>query len=334
MSEETQLIIETANRIFTDLATKDVLDAAEGGIWPKELWDTLVQTGLTLAGLSEKAGGSGGELLDSLEIVRRSGFYAAPVPIAETLMTAILIQEAGGEVSTGPMTLAADQFEIRDSIKGTASQVPFAPCCQQILLVDSGRLALVSTEDIAMNQGKNMAGEPVADLEVDIPLPPGKVWELDNAYERMMETGALVRAYQMTGALESILEQAVKYSLEREQFGRPISRFQAIQHQLAVVAGEVAAAGKATDRAGELLDGVHIAAAKSRTGEAAGIAAESVHQVLGAIGYTLEHELNHRTRRLWGWRDDFGNESYWNSKLGGTLSQKGGDALWNFITQH
>ena len=70
-----------------------------------------------------------------------------------------------------------------------------------------------------------------------------------------------------------------------------------------------------------------IAAAKLRTGEAASNGAAIAHQVHGAMGFTQEYPLHYATRRLWSWRDEFGNESYWAERLGAMLLARGGDAL-------
>jgi alkylation response protein AidB-like acyl-CoA dehydrogenase len=72
--------------------------------------------------------------------------------------------------------------------------------------------------------------------------------------------------------------------------------------------------------------------AKSRIGEAAGKGAEIAHQVHGAMGFTREHNLHYSTRRLWSWRDEFGNETYWQSRLGREIAARGADALWPMLT--
>src|SRR2546428_11334684 len=96
-----------------------------------------------------------------------------------------------------------------------------------------------------------------------------------------------MRAQQMAVALEHILDQSVQWSLDRVQFGRPIAKFQAIQHNLATLAGEVAAAGAAADAAAEAiakhgvgndLVAAEVAIAKLRVGEAAGTGAANAHQ--------------------------------------------------------
>ncbi len=103
--------------------------------------------------------------------------------------------------------------------------------------------------------------------------------------------------------------------MERSQFGRPIHRFQAIQHQLALLAGETAAAkiaaNCAVDPYGKEPFSKEIAFAKIRVNEAVGKANPIAHQVLAAIGFTYEHTLHHSTRRLWSWRDEFGTETDW-----------------------
>jgi acyl-CoA dehydrogenase len=148
--------------------------------------------------------------------------------------------------------------------------------------------------------------------------------------------GAMARAAQMAGALEACLQQAVQYATERKQFGKPIGSFQAIQQNLAVLAGHVAASGIAAEaafRAAERGDArFEIACAKIRVGEAAGIGAGIAHQTHGAIGFTYEHALHFATRRLWSWRAEFGSESAWARSLGHAVAARGADALWADLT--
>jgi alkylation response protein AidB-like acyl-CoA dehydrogenase len=145
----------------------------------------------------------------------------------------------------------------------------------------------------------------------------------------------------MAGALEHILDQSVQWSLDRVQFGRPIAKFQAVQHNLATLAGEVAAAGAAADGAAEAIArhgignehaAAQVAIAMYRVGEAAGTGAAIAHQVHGAMGFTYEHSLHHATRRLWAWREEFGNETHWATLLGHMVAANGADALWPFVT--
>ena len=113
----------------------------------------------------------------------------------------------------------------------------------------------------------------------------------------------MARAAQMAGGLEFLLAQSVKYVSERKQFGKPLSAFQAIQQNLALLAGHTAAAGMAAQAAFHAMEkgdaAFEIACAKVRVGEAAGLGAGIAHQAHGAIGFTYEHTLHFVTRREW-----------------------------------
>ena len=139
--------------------------------------------------------------------------------------------------------------------------------------------------------------------------------------------------------MERALDTAVTYAGERKQFGRPIGKFQAVQQNLAVMAGQVAAAGAAADAGVEALSiddpakqEFLIAIAKTRVGDAATLASEIAHQVHGAIGFTKEYSLQLSTRRLWSWRDEFGGEAEWAAKVGAYVCARGADALWPTLT--
>lgn len=150
------------------------------------------------------------------------------------------------------------------------------------------------------------------------------------------ELGAVVTAAQIVGALERVLEMTVAFANQREQFGRPIGKFQAVQHQLAVMAEQVAAArmaaqiGCAAD--GLQPDRLRAAVAKSRASEAAAVVAPMAHAIHGAIGITAEFDLQLYTRRLHQWRADFGSELAWSRVLGQALLEEGERAL-DFMRQ-
>jgi acyl-CoA dehydrogenase len=199
-----------------------------------------------------------------------------------------------------------------------------------------GMVGLVATAGATERVEKNLAGEPRVQLRFER-TPLLALAPLDAALWRLEAEGALYRGVQMAGALERTLEYALQFANERVQFGRPIARFQAIQHMLAVLAGQVAAAGAAADAAVETSrlapDEFAISVAKSRIGEASGKSAEIAHQVHGAMGYTHEHNLHYSTRRLWSWRDEFGNETHWQSRLGRAVAAAGADALWPMLSR-
>ena len=173
-----------------------------------------------------------------------------------------------------------------------------------------------------------MAGE-AADLVV-----PGTIDSVDVAPDPYAQM-ALAKVNLIAGCLQAQLDLGLLFATERLQFGRTISKFQAIQHSLSVVAAEVAAAQRAADAAVDAFMSnrfvYEVAAAKARVGEAVGLVAEQVHQVHGAMGFTHEHRLHHFSRRTWAWRDEWGNEFEWQATLGRHLAGLGADQIWDFI---
>jgi acyl-CoA dehydrogenase len=345
------IIVDTATRIFADLCEPGTVNAAEEGKWPQALWDALEASGLTLTWVPDTLGGAGAEVIDGFQVLRVAGRFAAPVPLAETLLAGWLLAQAKIAAPTGPMTLAPvyedGHIELAErTLRGRARHIPFARNARHIVVLayEAGTpsVALVATEGLAISQGTSLAGEPRDTVSFDgaTAIAVAPVAALDT--QRLVQLGAAARAQQMAGALEHILEQSVQYSLDRVQFGRPIAKFQAVQHNLASLAGEVAAAGAAADAAAEAIAGnglgsalvtAEIAIAKLRVGEAAGTGAAIAHQVHGAMGFTYEHSLHHATRRLWAWREEFGNETHWATELGHMVALRGADELWPFITQ-
>ena len=296
-----RLITDTAERIFSDHVDRRLLDAAERGEFPSELWDVVREAGLHLVG-SPGSGTDGGDLYGLLTV---AGRHAVPLPLAEVLIANSFLDDVGFT------TIAVD---------GVA---PWAREADRVVTVE-GEMSV----DFDVAEDANLAGESRDRVQMRtahrVELP-------GQLYERM----ALSRAALMAGALDRILAMAIDYATEREQFGRPIAKFQAVQHNLAVLAGEVAAARCACD--GAIMSaassdfGVAVGAAKARTGEAAGIAAEIAHQVHGAMGFTHEHSLHHFTRRLWAWRDEYGRETHWQEKLGRRVAGLGADSVWEFL---
>ena len=344
------IIVDTATKIFQDLCGADTINKAEKGEWPKALWDALEESYLPLTWVPDTLGGAGADISDGFAVLRVAGRFAAPVPIAETLLAGWLLSQAGIESPQGPMTIAPvhEDGDIKIDAGGTligrARHVPFARNAAHIATVATRDgapvVALVEAKGLAINPGVGLSGEPRDTVTFDgaVALAVQPAPGLDPA--KLALIAAAARTQQMAGALEKILDQSVQFSLDRVQFGRPIAKFQAVQHNLATLAGEVAAASAAADLAAEAIaqngvDGVEadVAIAKLRVGDAAGTGAAIAHQVHGAMGFTYEHTLHHSTRRLWGWREEFGNETLWAERLGRMVAAEGADALWPFVTQ-
>lgn len=353
MSGARDLLVGSASSLFESLCTRETLDRAEEGLWAEELWAAIDEAGLQDGLAAEEHGGAGMSFGDAMSVLRVAGRYAAPVPLAEGLLVGWLRSSADLELPAGPAALLVatrrrDVFSLQQQnggwlAEGSIADVPYARFAKTLVCVteveESCRLVEIDAGACRIEEAANIAGEPRDEVHFEsvrlddsmvTVLPP----EVDADLVR--SRWALTRAAMMSGALEYLLEISVEYARERMQFGRPIGRFQAIQQQLAVMAGEVAAATAAAAAAAEEADLspaiVESAIAKARVGEAAGIGTAIAHQVHGAIGYTHEHDLHTRSRRLWAWRDELGSEGDGYAVVGRHYAGLGPSALWPELT--
>ena len=306
-----------------------VAAAAAGAGWDAGLWQALEETGLTLAGSPEEAGGSGGDLSAAADIAVAAGAAAAPVPLAETLAAGMLLSRAGLAIPSGALTVAvASGPGLR--------RVPYGRLATTVAAGSDGSdgsdgsggdgdwLAVIEPAGRGGTgrggTGRNLAGEPrdevifAGDAEVH-QVPAGTA-----DYARRLLR--LFRSLLIAGAAQRALDLTVTYVQEREQFGRPLARFPTVQQELARMAGEVALIGAATQAAvaadlpgaGEGVSAV--VAAKAQASSGAGVVAAIAHQLHGAIGTTEEHRLRLTTTRLWSWRDEDGSEAECFAELG------------------
>ncbi|KRB75744.1 acyl-CoA dehydrogenase family protein [Noviherbaspirillum sp. Root189] len=350
MSDFDDLLKDTAARLFTDLCTRDALDSAENGRWPDRIWSAVEAAGLTSALDPETDGASLLPLETLAVIVRAVGEFAAPMPLAETLLAQRIFFQAGISFPDGPLSVAPQlggkppqlsRSEAGWQINGHVRRVPWGRNIKAIAVVAQyrGQLALVRLDGLTpVRLGKNLANEPRDDFQLvehilaDDAVATDMVAPL-NSLER---EGALMRSLQMIGAMGHVLGQTVQYSMERVQFGRAIAKFQAVQQQVALMAAHVAAATAATEAALNVAANrqaeFEICAAKARTSEAAGVCCNVAHQVHGAMGFTHEHSLHLSTRRLMSWRDEFGSEAECAEWIGHQVQQIGGAHLWSYIS--
>lgn len=323
MSELRGILVEQVDRLVADGGGVALLRTVEAGEWPATLWAGLEEQGLNLALVPEEAGGVGLSWGDAAALWQVLGRHGAPAPIAETMLAASLLAAAGIEVPEGPLGL-------------TQGAVPFGRHAARLVVLKGASIALHAPGDCV--PAENIGREPRDAVTPGDRMARG---ELPNAFgPRAGLLGlALIRSALIAGALERILALAVDWANTRKQFGRAIGKFQAVQQQLAAMAGEVAAVNVAVSQAARAVDArglaeaaFEIGCAKIVAGEAATMGAATVHQVFAAIGITEDHELHHFTRRLWSWREEGGTERFWAAEIGRAALARGGARLWPDIT--
>lgn len=345
MSELRNILSDSVNGLFGDRVTKELLTAFDQTGDDSGLWAEVEEMGLTRPLVSEENGGVGGEWRDAHVLLFAQGYHAAPVPLGETILATWLAEKAGFSVPDGRLTLIDGRESLDlsgEKLSGTATRVPWAASAGSAIVIaeDQGapRIGIADLTQASIADGENVAKEPRNDVSFDGLSMDVRPMPNDLGGGAILSLGAMMRAAQIAGALERVLELAVTYANERTQFGRPIGKFQAIQQELARTAGEAAASAVIAEAPfaamdnGEVSDSL-IAAAKARASEAAGVAASVGHQTHGAIGFTYEHTLHFFTRRLWAWRSEFGNQRFWWKRLGERSVARGADNFWADITR-
>ncbi len=332
------ILYDSAMRLFAAEVTPATIEDIEQGLWPEALWQAV-----EAAGYLDALVDGLGNMAEAATILRAAGHHAAPIPIVETMLARFLCAAAGLPAPAGALSIAPVEPDERlviggGAVSGRAGHVPFGLMAEAIVVVGDSELAVVSSGEFSWDASDNIAYE-LRD-HMSAAGAPGEIRSLPDGVDTaaVLRLGALMRAAQMAGAMEAALAITTQYANERVQFGRPIGRFQAIQQQMAVLAEQAASSWVAVENAARAVaEGRQSAdfactAAKIRAGEAAGKVAEIAHQVHGAIGFTKEYRLHPVTRRLWSWRDEFGNEAYWARELGRRIAASGGGGLWPLIT--
>jgi hypothetical protein len=115
----------------------------------------------------------------------------------------------------------------------------------------------------------------------------------------LMRMGEARRAlgWWLVGTARAMLALARQHSLDRVQFGRPISTFQAVRHRLAETLVAIEGAEATLSLPGTDNPDLTALLAKAAAGKAALTAARHCQQVLGGIGFTAEHDLHHHVKR-------------------------------------
>ena len=311
-----------------------------------ELWRRLDELGLVRLTGAEQSGGSGASWFEAAELLSAAARHGVRIPLAEHDLLACWLLDANGM----PVDDAVRTVCLLDH-HGVATAVPWAAAADRIVLVwqadNTYHAADVDAGKLEITKGANMIGEPRDRVVVDInALASLAGVPLSAALESQLGLrSALVRSVQVCATLDRILQLSTEHVTSRIQFGRPLSRFQAVQHQISDIAAEAALARAATEAAlaaavagqwsAPNLDFL-VAVARSCAGHAASVAVRNAHQVHGAIGTTREHRLHEFTRAALAWRSEFGSIRYWDEQVTSAavrVGRVGETGLWSLITE-
>ncbi len=347
-----ELLSDAATKLFRDTSDFDTVQAAEAEGWAPSVWNAVAEAGFAWIGVPESAGGSGGTLADACEVLRIAGAHAAPIPLAETgIIGGWLLACAGLPLPDGPITVApgrpGDDLTVTingdgsATLDGSLQRVPWAARSDVLALFDasSGKVIAAPNSAYTTERLTNMAGEPretvsFANAMIDAAAVADAGPEV--TADALRNRGALSRTMLMAGALEAMLDLTVEYCEVRQQFGKPIGRFQAVQQHLVWTAQDAAItkmAAQVAARQAARGDGrFEIAAARSLANECASTATRQCHQAHGAMGMTQEYVLHHFSRRLWSWRSEWTHPGEWSLNVGRFAESVGAENLYPLIT--
>jgi alkylation response protein AidB-like acyl-CoA dehydrogenase len=271
---------------------------APAGALDRGVWSRLTDMGVPATLVPEASDGLGLDELALVLVLEEAGRAALPHPLVDTAAVAApLVAEAGaglgpdGMVATdlgGPHVACAgdaDRLLLRDLTTGALHLVePSAVTLRPVDTVDRGRRAAT------------VEWQPMpSTLVSDDPATIGLAWD----------RGAFGTAAVLIGLGQRMLDLTVAYVTEREQFGVPIGSFQAVKHHLADALKDLAFARPAVHRAAHsLATGAatrerDVSMAKAMASDAARLVGRTALQCHGAIGYTVEHDLQLYLKRTW-----------------------------------
>lgn len=357
--EELEAVRDLAEEILEDRATPERIAEVEGSHarLDERLWKELARSGLLGVALPEEEGGAGLGLAALCVVLEAQGRFVAPVPLWSSVVAALAIAVHGdvdlrrsllpsfvdGATRT---TLALEEFEAHD---------PDTPRCAAAGEGEEWRLtgvkAAVPTPTGADHVLVSATTDQGTGLFLVAPDAEGVHWEdadttdrdrsghltLDGARARALGapgTGVLEHTVQcataalaalQTGVAQGALRLAADHLAGREQFGRPLATFQAVQHQLADCYIDVDSLRVCRWQAVAAIEGDGSAASRTLVARwwTAKAGADVVHRVQhlhGGVGVDVDHPV-HRYF-LWGKQiaATFGGESASLAALGDVLA--------------
>lgn len=304
--------------------TPQVVRASETGQGTNSLWAKITESGFADAMVMESEGGAGLGLAQAYPMLELCGTFAVPVPLAHSMIARALLAQAGVARPSGSIAISCASAATSSGLRCT--QATFGSVADWILTSMGGNTILLPVDDAVA-----AAGVFPLDATLDWSTAVVQRGTRVPGTHDLETLEACATAAQIAGALVSVLDRTLQYANDREQFGRPIGKFQAVQHQLSVLAEHTFAAKIAAEigcqSSSWTPQRLRVAVAKARTSEAAADAVAIAHAVHGAFGVTAECDLQMFTRRLNTWRRTASSESYWHNVLGEEASKRGGICL-------
>ena len=310
--DDDQLAFRDAARdLFDKQCPPEVVRAAgesPPGALDRAVWDRLVEMGVPATLVPEAAGGLGLDEQALVLVLEEAGRAGLPHPLVDTAAVAAPLHELARE--SGAMRSERAPVRELGMIVATDLGGPHVACAADadwLLLHDAegGGLHLVDPAAVTLTPVVTVDRARRAATVAWRPGPATLVTDDPAAVAAARDRGAWATAAVLIGLGQRMLDMTVAYVAERRQFGVPVGSFQAVKHHLADALKDLAFARPAVWRAAHsLATGADSAArdvsmAKALASDAARLVGRQALQCHGAIGYTVEHDLQLYLKRTW-----------------------------------
>ena len=328
-TDHQKMLRDTVREVLQRECAPEVVRAAwEGRPEPAHaVWSTLAQTGVIGMTASEEAGGAGMSELDLVLPLEETGFAALPGPVVDTVAVGIPLLEAAGTDAQKERWLgSAVGGAVRIAVSFADQLIVPHVASADVLIAERGGAAycvpigqVAITRERSVDRARELGRvsfETRAEHQMRTDVDAASLFSL--AFER----AALATAAQLLGLSRRMLDMAVRYAKDREQFGKPIGAQQAVKHHLANALIEQEFARPLVYRAAWSLAtssrdaDVDVSLAKIYAGRAARFVAKQALQVHGAIGYTIECDLHMWMKRAWCLAAAHGDDGYHRERVG------------------
>lgn len=285
-----------------------------------ELWAKLAELGILGMLVPEANGGLGMNEIDLVLLLEETGRVALPEPIVETAAVAApLLAGLGGALADTWLPGVASGETIVTIGHPLSPVVADAHVADLLLLERDGDIHAVPRDQATLTpQACSDASRRLFTVDFDVSDATRVSMSADAAalMDAAIDRGALAVAAQQVGMSHRMVEIAVEYAKQREQFGKPIGSFQAIKHMLATVQVKTEFARPLVYRAAHSIAhdepsrSVDVSQASASAADAANLAAKTALQVHGAIGYTWEVDLHLWMKRAWALESAWGSRRW------------------------
>ncbi len=291
------------------------------------VWATLAETGLIGMAAPQDAGGMAMTELDSILPLEEIGYAALPGPLVDTMAVGIPLLDAAGTDAQKAQWLEAAASGHAKIVVAFEDQVivPHAASADVLIAERGGVARCVPMSEVSAIPERSVdRARQLARIHFDERQSHRMRDDVDGQalLSLAKERAALATAAQLVGLSRRMLDMAVQYAKDREQFGKPIGAQQAVKHRLANALIEQEFSRPMVYRAGWSLSTnqetaqVDVSLAKIYAGEAATFVAKQALQVHGAIGYTIECDLHMWMKRAWALAATHGDSAFHRERVG------------------